>query len=160
MTYFDQSLIIGVVGNFLNSFLDFSAASSTTEDSFILGKFLNLAADSLFLQLPPLIDYWSSFCDAVAGGSHFSLPERSVIKRWGGGGVRGGEGGRGGYGGGRRRRVEEGEGGFATHRQLWSSSRGRLEDSPGMEDVWILVPPELLQKEPKKVSRVGTCMGI
>ena len=57
MTYFDQSLIIdiGVVGSFLNSFLDFS--SSATEDSFILGKFLNLAADSLFLQLPPLIDY-------------------------------------------------------------------------------------------------------
>ena len=85
--------------------------------SFILKKFLNLAADSLFVELPPLIDYWSPFSWVGLArvewgvGTSPSPPERRVIKRWGGAGG----GLEGGWWGG---------GGFATHTQLWSSFGG------------------------------------
>ena len=100
--------------NFLSSLNECSSLSAWS--SFILKKFLNLAADSLFVELPPLIDYWSSFSWELGlagvewgGGTSPSPPERRVIKRWGGA-----------SGGG----MVEGGGGFATHTQLWSSFGG------------------------------------
>ena len=41
--------------DFLSSLKECSSLSAWS--SFILKKFLNLAADSLFVELPPLIDY-------------------------------------------------------------------------------------------------------